>query len=473
VTDVVNPITSQPIQYFRIGRSVSENEDEVALLFEKIIQECTETNILIIVDSTTIPNVAENVNSVLERVPRNLKLQNITLINIIYDNTRLVFSVGSLLRKCINIAYSGRFVNRHGYSITPTSYIKNRSFSVTGGGKSAIFRIFSDSPSKGGDLTNQIWFKWYFSIPPCATARVSQSTGTCWMNALVNSMFLSEYTSKLIKSRFSEEEIIPLNSFGQQSVDLESMMKSLVYHLLIKTGKASPSDGNFMGHLATLVKCRYMKMDESSKGCGTIAFGSAGGNVLKGLRVILPTILHPTDFMVVDVSEYSFSSYKELYDRYRKIFEEERSFQKSPAQSDAALAESKEVYNLHKNVATMSLDKIFLTETFRKLRRPRLLAVLPRSKIDLVEEISIGSVRYRIEACVLGLRSRVDGGTHAVCGVICNNRTYVYDSNNFLAESDWLNAGSGGLNDFFASDAELSSRKYSFEEYDCVFYKRV
>ena len=62
----------------------------------------------------------------------------------------------------------------------------------------------------------------------------------------------------------------------------------------------------------------------------------------------------------------------------------------------------------------------------------------------IMNTIVFGTIEYRLQSSTLTLTStqRCQGkasesGGHAVCGITCNNKRYVYDSNNYLTEDDW------------------------------------
>lgn len=53
------------------------------------------------------------------------------------------------------------------------------------------------------DLIDQWWFKWYFSVPPCLSSRLTQSTGTCWMNSIINSLFFVPEIITLLTTKYN------------------------------------------------------------------------------------------------------------------------------------------------------------------------------------------------------------------------------------------------------------------------------
>jgi hypothetical protein len=42
---------------------------------------------------------------------------------------------------------------------------------------------------------------------------------------------------------------------------------------------------------------------------------------------------------------------------------------------------------------------------------------------------------YTLESCIISL------GGHSICGITCNGKKYVYDSNNYLTEDTWNEGG--------------------------------
>jgi hypothetical protein len=56
------------------------------------------------------------------------------------------------------------------------------------------------------------WYKYFLDTPYCAYGRLLQSTGTCWCNASINSLFLSEPIVQLLIDSFNN----PLASYGNE-----------------------------------------------------------------------------------------------------------------------------------------------------------------------------------------------------------------------------------------------------------------
>ena len=54
------------------------------------------------------------------------------------------------------------------------------------------------------NLEDTWWYKYYFNIPVCAYGRLSQSSGTCWCNAVINIILLTPVIYELFLEKFNK-----------------------------------------------------------------------------------------------------------------------------------------------------------------------------------------------------------------------------------------------------------------------------
>ena len=110
-------------------------------------------------------------------------------------------------------------------------------------------------------------------IPSCASGRLVQFTGTCWFNASLNSMLLSETSKALLILKWkvlptAEKKVIidfgGLEKCMQKTASLKTMLYIVIYNILIKNEKAHIHQGDWIKELAGLAKAKYLTLTEST-----------------------------------------------------------------------------------------------------------------------------------------------------------------------------------------------------------------
>ena len=99
--------------------------------------------------------------------------------------------------------------------------------------KKFIIRFYDDNKiidEKGNEiidnsLSHQEWFKLYFDIPSCSDKRLRQFSGTCWLNSVLNSLFLNDELFNLIE----EHNKIELNSINLNENELRNELIKINY----------------------------------------------------------------------------------------------------------------------------------------------------------------------------------------------------------------------------------------------------
>lgn len=501
---LADPNTGQPIKYYHATVDmVKKNLDDFV---SEIVKACKLRNILIFVDSVISPNAASVINEAFVKLSRNTKANNVTIINHTNSSYNVVTSIQSL-RKSINIAFYDFVVYKNSpfeKDLSRTQPI-NRTFKVVASPYSSLswkkrtwegfrdkqitanFR-FIPTPSTPTNQTilNSWWFKLYFAIPPCASARLTQSTGTCWMNALINCLLLSPEFLDLIRLRFpqmmsnaglmnSNYSLIPLNQFAyllknNKIGGIAQMTLSLFGNLIKSDSKAKQEDGNFVGAYASIINCHLKnsnQVDESSSDlpakCTEISFGD-GGYANRAAPLIMKYILKPKiDFAIIDIEEDFKTSNPNAHKEIMSIMG------KRYSSSKLALA-----------FATDSVANALKTNGENgNLTFPKILGVKlshrTMTNIPLQLVIAKNQVYELISSVIIIKRTKKasDKGPvyyHAIAGFRCNNQYFVYDSNNHLAKADWF-LGHSGISTFFDSDPVL--KDYKLIDNEIVFYWKV
>lgn len=100
------------------------------------------------------------------------------------------------------------------------------------------------------------WERIYFSIPYDLQGRLIQTSGTCWLNAILNIILLTPLANYVRKNLLSDEDVIPFNKFAKidDTVSLKQLLNSLLVNILQKNIRPIISDGDIMLPIAARVK---------------------------------------------------------------------------------------------------------------------------------------------------------------------------------------------------------------------------
>jgi hypothetical protein len=299
-------------------------------------------------------------------------------------------------------------------------------------------------------LSKSWWYALIISIPICASGRLQQSTGTCWCNTIINNLILvPEIREKIIKAiEHPKYDSLRNKKFSGIATanDLKDALFILFNNLLVRTDRAQPDDGNFIAHIAARIKSIITSDDASEKlyndakkaGEEAIfALGNGGSHtvVASVYKLILNFFIPGKTYVqerCCDVYNANIEvTRNEVFDKlYTELCLGGRCVAGSDAEKefnrrlDAGFDDipGPEIFELNINprldVETVVINNNFLT---------------PIKEIPL--QISSGGNDYKIVASFIGFNTNDSG--HAIAGLRCNDISYIYDSNNYIAYSDW------------------------------------
>lgn len=519
--NITNTTTEKKINYKKITSS-----DNIQQIIEKTIDECNEKNILIITDSILIQNISGIFNKYLENniVNKEIYLHNISIINYTNDNTKVIHLVYNKDKKEIFHKIVNVFPKKEDYFINDTDFFKNISlnrnisktidtdktimytFKQKGGEIKNITIRIMNTDSKSTDLTDQWWFKWYFHIHPCANIRLLQSSGTCWVNSAINSLFLVEKIANFIKKRYNKlsdvkkkEYIISLKDFNDCNYKLEQILFSLVYNLIINKIKAKTNDGNFIGYLASRIKCKYKKEKEQDK-CKDINYGD-GGDSGNAIKIIIKYLLKQKNYLFLDIEQIIYQDYNKLFKKYEKknkklekIIDEYNLTIKMNQNNETKkiidelkikydelnllienletdLKKSEEIANSI-NLFDIDIDNNKIFENIFAKKTPPIIIFKGNFNLNIKKYISLNEQKY--ELCSSTIILNISGEEHVISGIICDNISYVYDSNNIFVATKWYN-GENGLDNYFSNNdtIEFYGNKIKFSKINCIIYIKI
>ena len=371
------------------------------------------------------------------------------------------------------------------------------------------------------ELTDQWWYKIFFTIPPCASGRLTQTTGTCWFNSVFNTLLLVPEIAEILKAKWmlmeksEQQEILydAPNSNGKRnertldgcpmmSTPLKRMLWLVIYNILVKGQKADLTHGNFIGELGARVTSigdmgteqHFLNAKEAKTEEGIITMRylktleknyEDGYDPKTGMGVVLNELLSEgTDFRMINCYELyergrlltekmrinekyleGQNLYNELKKQYDVVRDKVRLLDDDPSkrvEQNQKIDEMNEINNKIKvvvaevnkwtdeiNKVSEGIEKLLQKKEIKEDNDKDILQYLGQDTplllvIGLVHFISKAPETIRINGQVYNLKASaislgpLDGkGGHAVAGLTCGKYRYIYDSNNYLAPSDW------------------------------------
>jgi len=343
-----------------------------------------------------------------------------------------------------------------------------------------IFRVMETNDAT--DLEQTWWFKYYFSIPPCAYGRLSQSSGTCWFNTVLNIIFLTEPIRQMLVSKYKTldknlieqvEQISQFSHIAAKDFQLQVIMWSIVNLLLVQKKKALTLDGNFIAIIAAKVKSLHLYGNENywiEYGLGP-DFGS-GGNDIHVVGVVLSQMLEDIDdfYILFNFWTKSFKTREEIklleqeYNELRTKFDD-----KTRDKFIQLETQINEVYDLEDKVFSIVRkiidgDKLITlkwsdlklkSESINSSNPPKILIVPTFDQLikNIPEIIYIEDTEYKLNAMTLTFHLSERNTTHVISGLVCGSKYYIYDSNGILTYDYWnksvYNNYIDALNEFY------------------------
>ena len=371
---------------------------------ENILDKCIKENILIYINSEDNCDFIIRFNNYIQNILDKSSIRrflNVTIINKTTNLKCMVYELENnnedIYKKIINIIPDNAQVlfNLNDYNkLFQKGYIPNRK-------KTVVYELNKESNNstirlnqKGGtiireitfmvntninnekELENSWWFKYYFQIPNCAYGRLTQSTGTCWCNSLINSLILNPSIVNLLIDKFNKlgeknkniiKNIDSFDKFNSSKEKLFTLLYAVINLLLIRKIKAKQKNGNFIAELATRIKGIY---ENEGKGDlkftsgeiikpedheffytlqGGVKYGDAGDSN-KGLNVVLNKLFSENEYIIID---YKYTKSNELFIKANELIDKENEL----SQEEVTLA-NKKLNELSREEVTLANKKL-------------------------------------------------------------------------------------------------------------------
>lgn len=226
----------------------------------------------------------------------------------------------------------------------------------------------------------------------CGYGRIKQLSGTCWLNSVINTLILPEHMTNVLISIYishTNTNILLKNEIENsdfkecllKDYDVTKQILGIIYNILIKNNIIKKEDSNIIAKMAYIIKFYYDPKNIGKNfeipNTNTLNNTINGGDTLAALYYIYKYILGDC---------YDMIAYKN--------------------DNNTTL---NNITNLNK--------KIIFTITYEK---------------DIVstfdENITIDKSVFKLESCIIEFSGKKPYN-HVVCGFICNNKYFIYDSN--------------------------------------------
>lgn len=277
-------------------------------------------------------------------------------------------------------------------------------------------------------LVDRWWHIVFVSkVPVCAENRLVQTSGTCWWNAAVNILILTDAIAALLQMAWSDlpkgyKETIngmALETCPSPKMPLKDFLFVLINQIVIKGDRARQSQKNFSKVGARMTKLMYSrKQDQTQILLSDVQEENEAGDGGMGLQVCLKELF-------VEGFHFNMINFR----REWKAFNHEI----------ARTSTLKWEYNrLQNHVKSITAER----QLWKKFPHPLIIILHNTGFLHHCPlTISVNSAMYTLESAVMNIADVEDlEVNHAIAGVTCHAPSlvrYVFDSNNILVTDDW------------------------------------
>jgi len=427
---------------------------------ESIINRKDCDNVYIYIDSGYESKITRNINEQLSRITKDdFKLLNITIVNrtksikaIIYSfpnkfkkiinifptceniktcreftfnsniNRKISSTITTEVEKCVNNWSNGYVIAKFNECVPiDTDNIKIKEENISDfSNKQFDYRIMNTPNNNAEKIDDTWWFKYYFDTPLCAYGRLLQSSGTCWCNVIINILILCPFIVKILVSKFEAQGKNSFKSLQKSNPDLKTYLFGFINILLVNKQKAKFEDENVVINLASKIKCEYEKeiTPKENINCNIPSYGD-GGDSFFGIRKVFDTILTKNiDYVVI-----------QKINRIPYIFNNLTTGEQS--RYDSIENRLKEL----NSSKTLTWKDVLYDKEVDNTISPSILLIdyaIFDGKPKPSTEITVSGITYTLEASNIDVNKK-----HAIAGLKCEDKYYIYDSNNFITYSNW------------------------------------
>ena len=426
-------------------------DDDLKETFLKSLRECSERNILVYCSTSSSIKKTKKIQSAINDAKKTpMWFRNVSIVNYAEYAFETMLSIPKrekkpIYRKVINVYASDIEDNKKA-----TYWYEENEFHV-------IRRRISETHSKL--LDDQWWFRWQLAIPSCATGRLMQFNGTCAFNASLNALLLAEKCKRLLIRKWfslSSKEKKHIKSLGGlekclvSTTPLKYMLYMVVYNILVKGEKTIIKQGNWVNELASATKSiietnseeQYMDLkiqDFEEKSSNVVEYGNSA-QAFDTIHIILSTLFSEAEHQRISCKTTQ-DDYDLLVpdniDMYNELVTHKDVFYKRFTRETTFRASILNVNRINPKPNVWTLDTKPMIVDMYLPPNDQIICKLPRTLI-----INNNSYALYAGLIVLDFSEKEDGtlvSSHAVTGFRCDSQWYIYDSNNYLVETNWQN----------------------------------
>ena len=425
-------------------------------------------NVLVYGSSKNNNLVVTFLQTILNSLPKNKKFNNVTIINECQDTRNVVYNVYNnnnqlICKKIINAITNPFF--KHPKTRTYVSDKLYLTLKDNASTQDYTIRAFSDwKITKNAALKTQSnayssntlkihledtwWYKMYFDSPYCAFGRFVQHSGTCWFNSIINSLILVPSIAVLLiymygkwASQLDQEELLKFQQSASfdacpTNMSVQYVLYTIVYLIFVKGERVIREDNNdFIAHFASIIKSfnqhgsiKYYENKISEVGVlkASQEYGGDGYGPVKGMKEILKQVF-----------PFEIATYLQV-----------QSFDKGE----------------------------FNVETWQEDVHPYVIVLCKQNIFKnggsiIKTDITVNAMKYVLQSSsfIISDTTQNTHAFHAVAGLICNGKEYIYNSWNDVVPTNWTKAD---ISNFLRYTNKKYSKGYTFYDIDYLVYVR-
>ena len=279
------------------------------------------------------------------------------------------------------------------------------------------------------------------------------------MNAAINSLILIPKIRDMLIKQWNNvtsdvKKQLPFSKFFNDDSNLKDLLYSLVNILIIEKEKALPSDKNIIAPIAARVKGLSQNNNENFyKQCTYTYTGEIPGNInINNMNTLDTTCALPFETNVNFQDDVK-TLYGDLYDSYYGLKCVLQTYFNSNENNYLDIIDlyNSQVYdhsttsaNINKPKLDTIINNIYknIIDNDNNIQIPSvntnpIILIFPKYKSGTMKKaplsITFNNTKYNLESAAIELPN------HAICGITCNGKRYIYDSNNILTEDNWHN----------------------------------
>ncbi len=434
-----------------------KNIQSYSILSSKVLEsfvklQC-DRNILVYGSSNSQTNtqalVVKLMQEMVDSLPKNKRWNNVTFIHECKNTANVVFDTYNdkkqlVCKKIVNAIIS----NLVFYPGTNDALQKNWNYTILDQDTNRNYTLRAvqlPTSTNTTQLEEAWWYKWYITSPYCVFGRFIQFSGTCWFNSVINSLILvpsiaviliymyGKWAKSLDQQQLKDFEDNASFYKCPVNMSVKDVLYTIVYLIFIKGQRATASKDDFISHYASIVKSsseygttEYYQALIKQKGLEDARkdYGGNGYYVIDGMKELLLQVFPSNIAVMIKVEDYAIASHT--------LPEWEPDF------------------------------------------RPYIVVMRARyhnSKLNT--NVELNGQQYILQSCsiVITKDKGKDGNhsTHAVTGLICNGKSFIYNSWNDIVQTDWINYD---FKDFFDYTNAKHKKRYALDYIHYLVYVR-